>query len=56
MGRGRRAGVPVELAQLALLGARDLIAAGLGGLGPVDQALTRDLLARLDAAISPYFQ
>jgi hypothetical protein len=43
-------------AYLALLGARDLIAAQLGGLPPVDQALTGDLLARLDAAISPYFE
>jgi Met-zincin len=43
-------------AYLALLDARETLAGQLGGLGPVDQALTRDLIARLDAATSPYFQ
>ena len=42
-------------AYLALLDARAAIVAQLPNLPPVDQALTQDLLARLDAAISPYF-
>lgn len=42
-------------AYVALLDARALIEAQLPGLPAVDQALTRDLLARLDAATSPYF-
>jgi hypothetical protein len=29
--------------------------ARLGSLGPTDRALTQDLIARIDAATSPYF-
>jgi hypothetical protein len=43
-------------AYVALLDARTAIAATLPGLGAIDNALTRDLLARIDAATSPYFQ
>jgi hypothetical protein len=40
----------------ALLDARATLAAQLPGLGGADQALTRDLIARIDAATSPYFK
>lgn len=40
---------------LALVSAKDTLTAQLPGLSAVDQALTRDLLARIDAALSPYF-
>jgi len=43
-------------AYLALLAAREALVAQLPGLGPDDRALTRDLIARLDAAIDPYFR
>jgi len=43
-------------AYVALLEARDALTAQLPGLSPTDQALTRDLLARLNAAVSPYFE
>ncbi len=43
-------------AYLALDSARATLAAQLPALAPVDQALTRDLLARLDAALAPYFE
>jgi hypothetical protein len=42
-------------ALVALTTARATLAAGLGALSPVEQALTRDLIARIDAATSPYF-
>jgi hypothetical protein len=41
---------------LALTAARATIQANLWTLSPVDQALTRDLLARIDAAMAPYFE
>jgi len=41
---------------LVLSEARTTLAAQLPTLAPVDQALTRDLLARIDAALSPYFE
>jgi hypothetical protein len=41
---------------LALRDARDAITATLNGLSPSDRALTEDLLARITAAISPYFE
>ncbi len=40
---------------IALTTARATLAATLGSLSPVDQALTRDLIARIDAVTSPYF-
>lgn len=43
-------------AYLALLEARDAIAATLPGLPATDRALTQDLLARIDQAVSPYFK
>lgn len=43
-------------ALVALTSARSSIAASLPALSPFDQALTRDLLARIDAALSPYFE
>jgi hypothetical protein len=45
-----------QSAFLALRDARDAITATLNGLGPSDRALTEDLLARITAAISPYFE
>jgi hypothetical protein len=41
---------------VALRGARDTITAGLNQLNPTDRALTEDLLARINAALNPYFQ
>lgn len=41
---------------LVLVSAKDTLTAQLPSLSPQDQALTRDLLARIDAAISPYFE
>ena len=41
---------------LALVEARDALNAQVPSLSPTDQALTRDLVARIDAAISPYFE
>ena len=41
---------------LALRDARDAVTAALGGLSPSDRALTEDLLARVNAALAPYFQ
>ncbi len=43
-------------AYLALVAARDGLNAQIPSLSPNDQALTRDLVARIDAAISPYFE
>ena len=43
-------------ALIELEGARATLAAQLPGLDPVRQALTRDLIARIDAALSPYFE
>jgi hypothetical protein len=40
---------------VALTSARASLAASLGALSPTDQALTRDLIARIDAATAPYF-
>lgn len=40
---------------LALVTAKDALTVQLPTLSPLDQALTRDLLARIEAAISPYF-
>lgn len=40
----------------ALLAARESLAAQLPSLAGAEQALTRDLLARIDTATSPYFQ
>ncbi len=40
----------------ALLAARDTLAAQLPALAGAQKALTRDLVARIDAATSPYFQ
>ncbi|NVB79702.1 MAG: hypothetical protein HOV81_15000 [Kofleriaceae bacterium] len=40
---------------VALTSARATLAASLGSLSPTDQALTRDLIARIDAATAPYF-
>jgi Met-zincin len=40
---------------LALVDARAQLVARLGSLGPTDRALTQDLIARIDAATSPYF-
>ena len=45
-----------QSAFLALRDARDAITASLNGLSPSDRALTEDLLARITAAISPYFE
>jgi hypothetical protein len=45
-----------QSALLALRDARDAINAALTGLSPSDLALTQDLLARITAAISPYFE
>lgn len=42
-------------ALVALTSARATLAAGIGALAPVDQALTQDLIKRIDAATSPYF-
>ena len=42
--------------QSAFLALRDAIPATLNGLSPSDRALTEDLLARIAAAISPYFE
>lgn len=44
-----------QRAFLALRSARDTIAANLDALGETDRALTQDLLARVDRALSPYF-
>ena len=41
---------------LALTSARATISANLWTISPIDQALTRDLVARIDAAMSPYFE
>ncbi|HLL25556.1 MAG TPA: zinc-dependent metalloprotease [Kofleriaceae bacterium] len=41
---------------LALSAVRDALAAQLPTLPPLDQAQTRDLIARIDAAIAPYFE
>ena len=41
---------------LALRDARDAVTAALSGLSPSDRALTEDLLARVNAALNPYFQ
>ncbi|MEO8703978.1 MAG: zinc-dependent metalloprotease [Kofleriaceae bacterium] len=41
---------------VALRDARTAVAATLGGLTGTEAALTSDLLARIDAALSPYFQ
>jgi len=41
---------------LALVSARDVLTTQLPLLSTTDQALTRDLIARIDAAISPYFE
>lgn len=43
-------------AYLALVDARTAIAGTLAGLPAAERALTEDLLARLDRAITPYFQ
>jgi hypothetical protein len=43
-------------AYVALLEARATLSAQLGALATTDQALTRDLIARIDAATSPYFE
>lgn len=43
-------------AYVALVDARTALTAQLGALGATDQVLTRDLIARIDAAISPYFE
>ncbi len=43
-------------ALVALISSRDALAASLPTLGAADQALTRELIARIDAATSPYFQ
>jgi hypothetical protein len=40
---------------LALVDARAQLVARLGSLGPTERALTQDLIARIDAATSPYF-
>jgi hypothetical protein len=45
-----------QSAFLALRDARDAITASLGGLSASDRALAEDLLARITAAISPYFE
>jgi hypothetical protein len=45
-----------QSAFLALRDARDAITAALPGLSSSDRALTEDLLARITAAISPYFE
>lgn len=45
-----------DSAFLALRGARDAIGATLNQLGPSDRALTEDLLARINQALSPYYQ
>ncbi|HEX3759438.1 MAG TPA: zinc-dependent metalloprotease [Kofleriaceae bacterium] len=45
-----------QSAFLALRDARDAINATLNGLDPSSRALTEDLLARITAAISPYFE
>jgi hypothetical protein len=44
-----------QAAYLALLDARSIIRGQLGGMNPADKALAEDLLARIDAAVSPYF-
>ena len=41
---------------LALVDGRAALAAQLPSLSATDQALTRDLMARIDAALSPYFE
>jgi hypothetical protein len=41
---------------LALLGAQTAINASLSKLNPTDKALTQDLLARINQAVSPYFE
>lgn len=41
---------------LALIDSRGALAAKLTTLGPTERALTQDLIARIDAATSPYFQ
>lgn len=43
-------------AYLALVDARAQLVARLGNLGPTDRALTQDLIARIDAVSSPYFE
>jgi hypothetical protein len=43
-------------AYLALVDARAALVARLTNLGPTDRALTQDLIARIDAATSPYFE
>ncbi len=43
-------------AYLALIDARGSLAAKLTTLDPTERALTQDLIARIDAATSPYFQ
>jgi hypothetical protein len=43
-------------AYFALREAHDAIAATLSGLSPSDRALTQELLARIQVAITPYFQ
>lgn len=45
-----------DSAFLALRDARDAITASLDQLNPSDRALTEDLLARINAALSPYYQ
>lgn len=45
-----------QAAYLALLNARDAITAKLGQMNPTERALTEDLLARLNQAVSPYFE
>lgn len=40
---------------LVLVSAKDTLTAQLPTLPPLDQVLTRDLIARIEAAISPYF-
>ena len=41
---------------LALMQAKDTLASQLAWLSPTEQALTRDLIARIEAAVSPYFE
>ncbi|MBZ4418604.1 zinc-dependent metalloprotease [Myxococcus sp. RHSTA-1-4] len=43
-------------AYLALRDARDTLSAGLGSLSGVERAQAEDLLARVQAALSPYYQ
>ena len=45
-----------DSAFVALRSARDTITASLNQLSPADRALTEDLLARINAALSPYFE